>query len=345
MITGFGNLVEAVQRNCDIADARHARDVSLCTYLLEMREFFRWEQDLPLGVPPPRAEVGEWISAREARWENMAGEDFLTLPVAGRNFDPFDAESVNKTLLPAGLVYGAGVGRFHKPHFFLGRLERVERHDDLDVLVCACEYARDLTAFPAAQRGGTVVVRREALRQWLWEKVEAWQMKRTPGAMARALEAHGYDADPGAALERLADEATEALILHECGEAAVGRLLGSDWEAMLSACTSRQAEILARAVRDNLADCLTTLPALVGREDVAVLHFWFANFDGMRREIFPALAEAYEIWNRQGDRKHLRETVAAGSEHWQRAAERLLSDFRRGQTCDAATVAFARPTA
>ena len=43
MIAGMAALVQAVQTNCDIADARHARDVSLCTYLLGMREFYRWE--------------------------------------------------------------------------------------------------------------------------------------------------------------------------------------------------------------------------------------------------------------------------------------------------------------
>jgi hypothetical protein len=62
-------LVGTVQRNCDIADARHAREVTLCTYLLGMREFFRWEHDIPYGVAPPREDVGRWISAREALWE------------------------------------------------------------------------------------------------------------------------------------------------------------------------------------------------------------------------------------------------------------------------------------
>ena len=41
-LPGLGPFIEAVQRNCHIADARHAREMTLCTYLLEMREFFRW---------------------------------------------------------------------------------------------------------------------------------------------------------------------------------------------------------------------------------------------------------------------------------------------------------------
>ncbi|HSD60749.1 MAG TPA: hypothetical protein VLC55_07840, partial [Burkholderiales bacterium] len=55
-------LVNAVQRNCDIADARHARDMTLCTYLLEMRELYRWEQDMPLTALPPKDALGRWLT-------------------------------------------------------------------------------------------------------------------------------------------------------------------------------------------------------------------------------------------------------------------------------------------
>jgi hypothetical protein len=48
----LATLVQAVQTNCHIADARHAADLTLCTYLLQMREFYRWEQGLPLGAQP-----------------------------------------------------------------------------------------------------------------------------------------------------------------------------------------------------------------------------------------------------------------------------------------------------
>ena len=37
-------LVAAVRTNCHVTDARHARDMTMCTYLLEMRELYRWER-------------------------------------------------------------------------------------------------------------------------------------------------------------------------------------------------------------------------------------------------------------------------------------------------------------
>jgi hypothetical protein len=326
MIAGFPRLVEAVQRNCHIADARHAREMTLCTYLLEMREFYRWESGIPLGDPLVRPAVGEWLTAREALWETLVEDDFGAVPVGAAQHDAFAVAEINRMLVPQGLVYGAGIGRFGKPHFFLGRLDRIEAQDGLTVLVCECEYARDLTTMPAALQGDTVIVRREALRQWLWEKAEAWALKRTPGAFARALDAHGHAADPAAALERMTDAETHSLILHERGEHAAGRLLGVAWEDRLACSAKRRAEILMRAVRDNLADCLVTLPALVERQAWPSLWVWFANFDGMRRELFPALA-AFDVGKvgAGGTAQELVDIVDRGAEHFAALARRLLA--------------------
>jgi len=323
MIAGMAALVSAVQTNCDIADARHARDVSLCTYLLGMREFYRWEHQLPYGVSPPRDEVGRWIAEREARWELIIDEDFVAVPVAGREFDPFAAQQVNAALAGSGLVYGAGLGRFHKPHFFLGRLDREEQRGAARLLVCGCEYARDVSAIPAASQGATLIVRREALRQWLWEKAEGWNVKQQDGALKSALLAYGFDVDPQAAIERMTKGEIETLVLHEEGELAAGRMLGGDWSAKLQGFSGKRAELLARAVRDNLADCLVTLPALLQRDAADSLHFWFSTFDGLRRELFPRLVEAYAARVGAGDTA-LFAVANAGRSHFAALGQRLL---------------------
>ncbi len=325
MIENFDRLVAAVQRNCHIADARHAREMTLCTYLLEMREFYRWESGIALGDPLARPEVGTWLNEREALWESLVEDDFAPLPLAAGEYEPFDVAAINRHIVPHKLVYGAGIGRFGKPHFFLGRLDRQEEDDGLTVLVCECEYARDLTAIPAALQGGTVIVRREALRQWLWEKAEAWAMKRTPGAMALALAAHGYENDPRSALERMTDAETATLILHERGEHAAGKLLGTGWEKQLACAKKRRAEILMRAVRDNLADCLVTLPALIERQAWSSLWFWFANFDGMRQALWPAMAGYDYTKVGAGETAPLEKIVQRGAAHWEAVARRLLA--------------------
>src|SRR5450759_5809520 len=91
MTLDFGRLVAAVQTNCNIADARHARDLTLCTYLLEMREFYRWECGKSFSEKLARAEVGNWIARREALWETLEDADFVPLPLKERDFEPFAA--------------------------------------------------------------------------------------------------------------------------------------------------------------------------------------------------------------------------------------------------------------
>jgi hypothetical protein len=86
----------------------------------------------------------------------------------------------------------------------------------------------------------------------------------------------------------------ETLVLHEEGEFAAGRMLGDRWALKLDGFSGKRAELLARAARDNLADCLVTLPELLRRGALESLHFWFANFDGLRREMFPRLVAAYQ---------------------------------------------------
>lgn len=329
MILGLEPLFEAVRRNCLITDARHARAMTLCTYLLEMREFCRWEQGLPLGEAPPREQVGRWISEREALWETLEHEDFGPVPLDGRECEPFASRCVNEALLPRGLVYHAGVGRYGKPHFFLGRLEAREAEaGGPEVLVCGREYARDLLAIPAALQGDTIIVRREALTQWLWEKGAAWREKAVAGPMQRALESYDYGSPGG--LERMVEGETGAVILHERGEWQAGRLLGPEWEDMLAGFTQRRAEIVARALRDNLADALSTLPALIGEGRAASLHFWFANFDAMRKALWPELLPAYEAWATTGDTAALAEKLDEGRERWLAATRKFLDLHRRG---------------
>lgn len=341
MIPRLDALIDKVQQNCHIADARHARSMTLCNYLLEMREFYRWEHGLLPSEPAPRAEVGRWIALREALWNDLEESEFAPLPFRDELIDPFASDAINRGLLPHGLVYGAGIGRFHKPNFFLGELLRHEERNGVSVLVCGCEYARDLTAAPAALRQDTVYLRQESLRRWLWEKAEAWGAKPRDGALKTALDAYGYAAGVDHAIERMTEGESETLILHELGEHAAGLLLGRDWEEMLAGFSGRRAEVLARAVRDNFADCLVTLPALLEREASPSLYFWFSNFDGMRRALFPALAHAFDLWSEGGGSGAIAEALEAGRSHWAEAAGRLLELHRqRGAGAEAEIAAL-----
>jgi hypothetical protein len=338
-LADFPQLVQSVQRNCHVADARHAREMTLCNYLLEMREFYRWEHEVPLARALPRQELGTWISEREALWDGMQAEDLEPLRVGERSYTAFDVDAINAALVPQGLVYGGGYGRFGKPHFFLAQLERHEQRQGLKLLVSGCEYARDISAPPASLLDGMVFLRRDALRRWLWEKVEIWGVRKADGALKSALECYGFATDAAAGFERMVEREAETLILHELGEAMAAPLLGTAWQDLIAALKDRRAEMVARAVRDNLADCLSTLPRLIEREAACSIHFHFTNLEGARSKLFPLLGLAYQRWCETGNLAPLREAAYAGSAHWHQAALSLLRAHRADPAAAEETIA------
>lgn len=321
-------LLSAVQRNCHISDARYAGDYTLCIYLLKMREYFRWEKGYAFGENLPQDDVGDWLKQRESFWESIEDESFTDLPLDGDCFDPFDNDALNAVLNPHGLVYSGGLGQQCAPHFFLGKLGHHERHDEFTVFVCEDEYARDLTAPPAMALGNRIYVRRESLRRMLWEKIEEWRWNSLENAMGRALRSFDIEGDIQAALDAMTDTVIDSVVLHEKGEVLAGKRLGPEWERMLARLPRSKTEIMIRAVRDHLADSLTTLPELVSRGNSAALHFYFANLTSMRKQIFPALTEAYESWVQQGERGALEQLAAASEVHWSSLAGQMLETWR-----------------
>lgn len=325
----FQKTIEVVQTNCHIADARHAREMSMCNYLLGMRELYIWEHEFPPSRPLIKNDLSQWLVQREMFWEDMEELDYSQIPVGNQQFDPFDIMSINNALEPHGLVYGGGLGRWGKPHFFLGQLIRSEKIHGLTLRVSGCEYARDITASPAALREGTLFLRTDALQRWLSEKIEIWSVHEADGALKSAIDCYGMQGNPASLLQRMAAQESEVLILHEVGEAMAEPVLGPQWREMLLSFSSRRVIFFARSVRDNLADCLSTLPELVKRQQSCSLHFYFSNLEGLRRSLFPQLVSAYEYWRDSGDIGKLSVAANAGALHWQQVAQQLLNTWQK----------------
>ncbi len=325
MVENLSALIDTVQKNCMIADARHARDMTMCTFLLEMREYFRWEMELPYSARLPKDELGNWLNARESEWNAIEEEEFVPLPLSASGIDPFESDDINRALMPQGLVYSSGLGRFRKPHFVLAELKRAEVREGVQVLVAGCEYARDLIAPPAAMRDGAIFLRMDAVRRLLWNKFEEWQWKEKDTALGRAFAFYDFERDLERGLDRMSESESEAMILHEVGEARAEKLLGADWNTMLGGLNARHAELLVRAVRDHLADCLVTLPTLLQREAYGSLHFYLANLSGLRRALFPALPQCYEHWLVQRDDAALAALAQQGETHWLEVARHLMA--------------------
>ncbi|MCO6413845.1 MAG: hypothetical protein J5I92_13985 [Thiogranum sp.] len=318
------SLRNSVQHNCHISDARYASDYTLCVYLLKMREYYRWEKGYAYSDTLPQEQIGLWLTEREDFWETLENADFMPVEIDGRQYDPFDSDAINEALQEYQLLYSAGYGNKAKPHFYLARREKELVHKDYRIYVSAEEYARDLTAPPAMSLSNRIYIRRESLRRMLWEKIEEWRWNRPDNAMGRAIRYYDFDNDPDAALEAMTETEIDALVLHEIGEVKAGETLGDQWKEMIGSFPRSRLELLARAVRDHLADSLSTLPRLLEQNHPPSLHFYFANLSGIRKEIYPALLKAYDQWVKYGDTAELERQIESGREHWMRLAEQLM---------------------
>ncbi len=329
-------LCKAVQRNCDISDAHHASDYSLCIYLLKMREFYRWESGGSYSDSLSKDEIGNWLTEREQHWDDLQDAEFAPLEIQGQTLDPFDTENINRLLIPKGYVYSGGLGVRATPHFFLARLLHREVYDGFEVLISAEECARDLTSPPAMALGNTIFIRRDSLRRMIWEKVQEWRWNQNQNAMARAMSFYDFETDTDSALEQMTDNELDAVTLHEIGEVMSTRYLGKEWHDMIMAMPRSRGELMARAVRDHLADSLSTLPALLEDNNTASLHFYMANLAAMRKELFPAFTGVYQQWLDSQDMRPIKKLVARSVQHWLHVGTEMLSLYRKhGDDCGA----------
>lgn len=328
------DLIQTVQRNCHIADARYAGEYTLCVYLLKMREFYRWEKGIGFQQMVTSDDVGEWLTQREAVWDELDNQDYARLLVNGSaGYDAFDNEAINARINPEGLVYSAGYGRRCRPLFFLAELEQKIEQDDYTILVAGRELARDVEAPPAMNQGKQVFIRRESLRRMLWEKVEEWRWNGIDSPLGRAIACYDFDADVETALDAMADAETEMVLAHEIGEVKAGALLGDEaWQKMLFALPPSHADIMLRAVRDHLADAVHTIPELLARDNPATIHFYFGNLTAMRKKLAPQLMEAYQHWHASGDAQKIADWAEQGREYWAQLGRAALTLFQEKGT-------------
>lgn len=322
------SLCASVQHNCNIADAKHASNYTLCTYLMKMREYYRWEKGYSYSKPLPKEEVGEWVAKREGLWERLEEETFSPIEIDGKSFDPFETDKINAALLEKGMVYSGGLGQRAVPHFFLGRLDTTQRFEGFQVIITSEECARDLGAPPAMTLGNTIFIRKESVRRMLWEKVQEWQWHKHENAMARAVAYYDFDNNLERALNHMTDIETEVMVLHEIGEIKATNLIGSEWKEFLLNISNSRAELMLRAVKDLFADSISTLPTLMENRNEASIHFYAGNISAMRKELCPSFMANYEQWLKTYNYDTFNNWIIKNSTHWQLLIEQVLALYK-----------------
>ncbi|MBX2881443.1 MAG: hypothetical protein KTR32_15975 [Granulosicoccus sp.] len=280
-------LTQSVQHNCAISDARHARDYSLCIYLLRMREYYRWAHQLPLSKSLDVKQVGDWLTEREQYWDDIEENEYQPIVIDGEHFDPFATDEINRKLVPQDLVYSAGIGRMGQPHFALATLLD-QQSDDLSVTYFSgTELARDSITVPAMTRGSALFIRQDGIQRVLWEMYDTWRLKKPPGPMADVVSHYRLSSSQSleSNLAAASSDITSIILAHEQGEFAAAQELGPEYSSQTLALAGTHGEFYLRAVRDLYADSLSLWPIIVKHSAVHWLDFWLAGLNGIRLKL------------------------------------------------------------
>jgi len=325
-------LIQQIQRNCDISDAHHSGVFSICGLALRLRDLFKWERGLAPWEEGDPSAVLAWIGAREAYWETLTGSELQLLTVQSRPVDPFDSEAVNSVIAPHRLYYGAGYARGLKPTFFLAEIDLEEAIEGCRVYRLGRELARDLSPLPAASQGGTIVLRRQSASNLLWDQI-AYVTPSGQKALDAALAASGIADRRSPEVRRRWDDllrVQETIHLrHELGEVKESDFQRERWQEMIAGFPLSRIELLARHVKDLLADTHPLGPLCrIGRtRDALGLGLYAAFTDRLTRNLHPELLPAAENVLRTGDWAVLPPAVAAGRIAARRCADILVAAY------------------
>ena len=325
----LNKLIKTVQQNCHISDACYAGNYTLCIYLLKMREFYRWEKALPYTTKLSNDDIGPWLTERESLWDEAEKQDYKALSFEDMQYDPYDQQQLNNVLEQKGLIYSGGYGAYGKPVFFIAELEEKTVFDDYTLYVAGHELAREVSAPPGMAGDKNIFIRKESLRRFIWEKFEESHWHKQENPLARALGCYDFQGSPEKSLDRMTNVETDTVLHHEIGEIMATRLLGDDWDEMVINMPRSQLEFMARAIKDHLADAVSTLPRLIENNEAAQLHFYFANMSGMRKVLFPSIHEAYKKWLESNSFDLLRNMIDQSREHWLTLARQSQQIFNQ----------------
>ncbi len=334
-------IARQVIRNCDVSDARHAGLFSVCGLALRLRDLHKWEKNLPPWAEKEAAEVLEWIGDKEAQWEALAESDFRNLAILGAEYDPFDTAGVNAALEPWGLYYGAGYARSLKPSFFLAAIEEQTRVDGCPVFILGRELARDLLTLPALSQDDGVLLRREAALLHLWDQILYVKPSGKP-ALNYALRRFGLDGEDFTGIQRRLQDIyaaqKETYIYHELGEMQDEAFDRDIWREIIATYPGTPAELLARAVKDLLADASPrgTLRRMIATENDIALALYAAFFGGLGKTIFPELRPAFDRFVRTGRWSGVEAATSVGYDRAAEYAETMTRMYLDGKERGAA---------
>ena len=333
------SLTRQVLQNCDISDAYHAGLYSICGLALRLRDLYKWEKQLPPWEERDSSEILDWIEAKETRWEALAENEYTEISLFGQSYDPFDSDGINAVLEPHNFYYGAGYAHSLKPTFFLAEIDNITRSNGFNIYTLGRELARDLLTIPAMSQNDSVLLRQASANLFLWDKLFYIKKSGRP-ALNFALDNLGIaDRDATLLRQHLPDifrAVKDTYIYHELGEIQDTTFDRQSWREMVAAFPFSPVEFIARALKDLLADTneYGTLHHIIQQRQTAGLAFYVAFIDGLAKEFFPEIADAFQAFTVSEDWQIIEQAVAAGYQNAQQHTRLILDVFREGANKD-----------
>jgi len=300
--------IRQVKFNCNISDARFWGYYSICGLLMRYRELYRSEHSLMPWENMPDSEVAQWIHEREMLWGDLEDTELQDIVIGGKSYGPFDVTSINTALEETGLVYSGGYGTFNKPTFFVAKLVAARDFFDYRVHYTGSELCRDLAASPAMLQGRCIYVRPEVLSVFIWDRFQEMKAKQFSGLAEEMFSHYGIqriDESSPELFRKISDmtcDALEVFVLHEVGEAFEDDY-ADDWHEILSSGLDKATELYLRGIKDIRADTspMGPLRTIVEGRNRPRLSFFLVFLDGIRRQIFPEIRDAFQRFVESGD--------------------------------------------
>ena len=172
-------------------------------------------------------------------------------------------------------------------------------------------------------------MRPEVLTIFIWDRFQEMKAKRFSVVTEEMFSHYGIrrtdESSPGLfrKISDMACDAIEVFVLHEAGEAYEDDY-ADDWYEMLSGGCEKATELYLRGIKDIRADTspMGPLKAIVGNRNRPRLSFFLTFLDGIRRQIFPEISEAFQRFVESGDWSVIEDARSAGY----RKTERLQAD-------------------
>lgn len=331
-----------VMRNCEISNARHWGGYTICGLLLRLMELYRWENGVQPWEKIDHEALLDWTSEQEKRWKEASLREFQNISIAGKNYSPFDLQGINAALRGAGYLYGAGYVGALKASFFLAQIESQREDSGFRIYFLGKELARDLIAMPAMLQGREIFCRREVMRYFLWEKLAEARGAREENALTQAFADYGLTKERinsppeeiKGDVERIVTSELESYLRHEIGEAVDDIFSDDAWTALVANFPHSRVEFLARGVKDLLADTSEQgmLGYIIKNKKRGSLSFYAANVHGLKKELFPEIFQAYQIFMRTGGWGAVEEARKKGYERAAALARQMTRIYEQGKT-------------